>query len=188
MRAASLDASLLDTELTGLLTAPLHAALKFFHVPTLSSCFLSECDANSTANVCIQLRSRACCSAQASTLESRYLGQQCVLWLINTESALSDNSYVVPLLRVDDRKWNCRSPESTTKVGECRAHDRPALSSQQDRVLADPLKRRLPRSMERSPPTTHHQRRKHILRPHPPKLLRIPPQRSVPPPMSKKRS
>jgi hypothetical protein len=39
MRAASLDASLLDTELTGLLTSPLHAALKFFHVRSpLSSC------------------------------------------------------------------------------------------------------------------------------------------------------
>jgi hypothetical protein len=36
MRAASLDASLLDTELTGLLSSPLHAALKFFHVLSLS--------------------------------------------------------------------------------------------------------------------------------------------------------
>jgi hypothetical protein len=35
MRAASLDASLLDTELTGLLTSPLHTALKFFHVLSL---------------------------------------------------------------------------------------------------------------------------------------------------------
>jgi hypothetical protein len=37
MRAASLDASLLDTELTGLLSSPLHAALKFFHVLFLPS-------------------------------------------------------------------------------------------------------------------------------------------------------
>jgi hypothetical protein len=37
MRAASLDASLLDTELTGLLSSPLHAALKFFHVLPLHS-------------------------------------------------------------------------------------------------------------------------------------------------------
>jgi len=36
MRAASLDASLLDTELSSLLLSPLHSALKFFHVSFLS--------------------------------------------------------------------------------------------------------------------------------------------------------
>jgi hypothetical protein len=50
MRASSLDASLLDTELHSLLLSPLHAALKFFHV------HLSDRLSLTPADVHLQLR------------------------------------------------------------------------------------------------------------------------------------